>query len=124
MSKVLEASCVGGVVTADGVPVPGTTILSEGVAPSTGVLVLEEDKKAYIAKTSPDLKRTLDHLESALGTVAGTLTDTVTALTTVSAATIPPSTPAIAANLASLTAAAVQLNLVKGQVTALKGMLK
>jgi hypothetical protein len=73
MSKVIEATCVAGVVTADTVPVPDAEILSEGVASSSGVLVMDEDKATYIAKTSPDLKETLDKLASALDNIASAL---------------------------------------------------
>lgn len=74
MSKVLSASCAAGIVTCEGVPVPGVTILSEGVGSSSGVLILQGSSKYYVAKTSPDLASIipdictiLTALDSALG---------------------------------------------------------
>lgn len=124
MSKVLEATCLAGIVKVGQTPVPDTTVLSEGVGSSSGVLILEEDKKTYIAKTSPDLKSTLEQLEVALSQTATALLEVIQALGVVSAATIPPSTGGIASNVANITVATVQLNLAKSQVTTLKGMLK
>lgn len=73
MSKVIEATCVGGVVTAEGVPIPSADILSEGVAQSDGILILDEDDAKYVAKTSPDLKETLEKLSAALDNIASAL---------------------------------------------------
>ena len=124
MSKILEATCVGGVVKVGNLPVPETTILSEGVGQSEGVVLLEKDKSTYIADTTPDLKSTLTQLETALAQTASALTEIVTALATVSAATIPPTTGGIASNVAAITAAGVQINLAKSNLTTLKGALK
>ena len=66
MSKVLDATCVDNKVTCEGVEVPNVTILSEGVASSSGLLILEENKKTYVAKTTPDLKAALELIISAL----------------------------------------------------------
>lgn len=72
MSKVLPATCEDGEVTIEG-QVVEATILSEGVASSAGIAVLEEDKVSYFAKTSPDLKSTLEKLSSALESIASAL---------------------------------------------------
>jgi len=69
MSKVLNATCEGNVVSAEGVQVPGVTVLSEGVSASSGILILEEEKKTYLAKTSPDLKSALQLIISALTSI-------------------------------------------------------
>lgn len=67
MPKILNASCFTEIVRiADTVPVVGAEILSEGISPSTGVLIIDDDKSYYIAKTSPDLKATLDIIGSLL----------------------------------------------------------
>lgn len=66
MSKVLDATCANNKVTCEGVEVPNVTILSEGIAESSGLLILEEDKKTYVAKTTPDLKSALQLIISAL----------------------------------------------------------
>lgn len=72
MSKMLEATCVAGVVKVGAVPVPSAVIQSEGIGASSGVLLLDEDKARYIAKTSPDLKSALESIASSLGTIAST----------------------------------------------------
>lgn len=72
--KLLSATCIAGVVTADGLPVVGATVLSEGLGPSSGILVLQDDDgKYYIAKTSPDLNTTLTQLITALSHIASAL---------------------------------------------------
>ena len=83
MSKVLPATCEDGVVTVEGKPVTAT-ILSEGVAASTGISVIEEDTVTYLAKTTPDLKTTLERLSEALESIASALDaiDTATLITT------------------------------------------
>lgn len=123
MSKVLEASCVGGVVTADGVPVGSAQILSEGVGSSQGVLLLDEDLARYIAKTSPDLKTTLERLITALEKIASALTSLDTAgflIGVTGGAASPavgiPGTPVAASDIAAITAAKVQLNTLKGML--------
>ncbi len=73
MSKVLQAACSGGIVTAEGVPVPLVEILCEGVGDSTGVLILDEDKAYYLAKTSPDLVTTLEKLLDSLQYISNAL---------------------------------------------------
>lgn len=73
MSKVLPATCEDSVVTCEGVPIPSARILSEGIGESEGVLVLEEDRADYIAKTSPDLKATIEKLIAALGNASAAL---------------------------------------------------
>ncbi len=115
MSKMLEATCVGGVVTSEGVPVPDADILSEGVASSAGILLLDEDKAKYIAKTTPDLKTTLERVASALGTIGSTF-GTVSAQLLVLGAN-PLDLVVIATNIAAISA-------VQAQLTALKESLK
>lgn len=131
MSKALPASCVGGIVTAGGVPVPAADILSEGVGPSEGVLILDEDEAKYIAKTSPDLKATLEQLISALdktvealGKASSALTGLDTAGFLIAATAGVPSPPLQAANIAGITTASAEITAAKVQLTALKGMLK
>lgn len=81
MSKVLNASCKEGILTVDGVPVQGAIILSEGVGESEGIACIDERKIFYIAKTTPDLARTLDNLSEALAAATDGLKEIATALT-------------------------------------------
>lgn len=141
MSKTITASCVGGIVTADGVPVPAAEVLSEGVGASEGLLVVDEEKAFYVAKTTPDLETTLTHLITALTQVKAALDQTVTGLqktgTTFTAtfagmlgpATAPPPTGPtgvadIVAAAAQVTAAATQIETAKTALNTLKGMLR
>jgi hypothetical protein len=109
MSKILAATCVSGVVKVGSLPVDAE-ILSEGVASSSGVVVLEDDQATYIAKTSPDLKTTLEKIASALGQL-------VTALTAIDAKPVGGSgsapAPGAAANIAALTVLQTEVNALK-----------
>lgn len=112
MSKILSATCQAGVVTVEGQPIPGTRILSEGVAASEGVFFLERDEPTYVAKTSGDLKTTLEAIASALGQL-------VTALTAIDAKPVGVMPPAPVAS-----AQITQLSALQTQLTTLKGAMK
>lgn len=120
MSKLIEADCVAGVVTADGVPVPSADILSEGVGSSDGVLFLDEDLAFYIPKGSPDLKTALTKLIALVSqlTTALTAIDSKVMVTTCPAGsgTAGP-TPMAAASIAQITS-------IQAELSALKEMLK
>lgn len=127
MSKMLDASCVAGVVTSEGVPVPTATILSEGVGPSSGVLLLDEDKARYIAKISPDLKATIEKLIDALTETASALNSTVSAFLSIASGmtgstTAPP--PTLAADLLPITTSASSITATKVLLETLKEMLR
>jgi hypothetical protein len=109
MSKILDATCAGGMVTAGGVPVPAAAILSEGVGPSSGVLVMEKDKATYLTSNAADLKETLGKTADALTKIATTLTSI--GLGMAGPATAPP--PTLAADVAEITATALQLEVLK-----------
>lgn len=140
MSKVLEATCLAGVVKVGALPVPSATILSEGVGASEGVLLMQDDEQFYVPDTTPDLKTTLDKLTDSLTQINTSLTQAVTALTQSVLAltlldakplgTLPP-VPAVAGNTAAITAAAAAITAAQVQLvadttalTVLKGMLK
>ncbi len=114
MSKILEASCVAGVVSSEGKPVAGTVILSEGVGSSEGVLILEGGERFYISKTSPDLKTTIEKVASALGQIA-------TALGLIDAK---PTGGTGSAPVPLAADAIVAIGVAQTQLTALKEMLK
>lgn len=115
MSKLLNATCTAGVVTADGLPVPGVEILSQGVAASTGFLILDEDRKYYVARTSPDLKSALDKLTLALNSITSAMSGVTSVLGALGGNPI-----AIAAITAQNSAAGVQV----AQIEILKEALK
>lgn len=112
MSKVLQASCVGGIVTSENVPVPSADILSEGVASSDGILVLEEDQATYVTSNASDIKDALDKIASALSSIASALTT----IDTKPPGTLPP-TPLASSDIA-------QISAIQAQLSALKESLK
>jgi len=117
MSKMLEATCIAGVVSSGGIPVPDVFILSEGVGASTGILFLDQDQATYIPKTSPDLKSTLEGLISALTSISSALNtlNTTTLVTTCPAGAGVAGPPLVAAgDIAALNTAKAQLQFIKG----------
>ena len=112
MSKMLEAQCVAGVVTAGIIPVPAADILSAGIGPSTGVLLLDEDKAKYITSNASDIKTALDAVATALTQIAAALT----ILDVKPLGALPPA-PAAAANITAIL-------VVQAQITVLKELLK
>lgn len=89
MSKIIDATCTAGVVTADGKPVEDVTLLiGEGVAQSSGLLIITGSEKYYVADFSSDLKDVLTTLTALLTNVVTVLTAHDGALGGVGAATI------------------------------------
>lgn len=127
MSKTLRAQCSAGIVTVEGTPVPAARVLSSGVGSSEGVLILDEDKADYIAKTVQDLDATLQDVTSALGQVVTALGQIASGLTAIGAGMTGPTTappPTLAVTVAAITAASVQITTSQTNLTALKAMLK
>ncbi len=108
-----DATCVGGVVSIGALPILGAIILSEGVGPSSGLLLLDGADFYYIANTTADLKSTIEKAVSALNTIGSTLTAIGAGMA--GPATAPP--PTLATSVAQLTAKASEL-------TALAAVLK
>lgn len=131
MSKILPATCVGGVVTADGIPLPGATIHSEGVAQSDGIAILDEDRADYIAKTTPDVKTLIEKMISVLDQVKAGLDKTADALTALDTAGFliaadagVPSPPVAGADITGITSASTQINTLKTELNTLKEALR
>lgn len=141
MSKALPASCVGGVVTVDGLPLIGAVVGGEGVGQSTGVALLDEENAFYIPDSQGDLKTTLTklidvltQLNTALNKTVDAVTNAATGLTTLDAkptggtgsAVVPTVVSAVAAigtASASITTAATSIAAIKAELTLLKGSL-
>lgn len=127
MSKALNATCLGGVVKVGQTIVPQTTILSEGIGSSSGLLVLDEDKKTYIAKISPDLKTTLEKTIAATDKISDAITKISTVLTSIGAFMTGPTTappPTLAADVAEIVGLVVEIEAAKTEMTTLKENLK
>lgn len=112
MVKVITASCSQGKVTAEGVEVSTAEILSEGVGDSEGALLLDGDKQTYVAKTSPDLKTTIEKVVDAINKTASILTAIGAGMT--GPTTAPPGT--LATDVADLVAVATELETLKGNL--------
>ena len=112
MSKILNATCQGGTVLVDGVPV-NAEILSEGQGPSEGVALIEKEKVFYVASNATDIKTTLEKVTNVLTKIGETLTAIGGGMT--GPTTAPP--PNLATNVA-------EMNLVIAELTALKDVLK
>lgn len=114
MPRVLNATCVAGAVTSGSGVVSGVTILSGGVASSSGYLIIDQDRKYYVANTHLDLKTTLDKIASALTQIA-------TALTTIDAKPVGGSGSAPAPGAASQI---TQISTIQAELALLKENLK
>lgn len=112
MSKALDATCSNGVVKVGSVTVPGAAILSEGIGSSSGVMIMDEDRATYIARTTPDLKTALEKIATALTQIATALT----ALDSKPLGTLAPS-PSSATAIAQITS-------IQADLTTLKEALK
>lgn len=145
MSKIISATCVGGVVSVAGIPVPGVTLLSEGVANSSGILILDEERAYYVTNIGNDLDTTLGKLIALIEKLADALTkatdgfgkavDSLTKLDTkgflIGAASAVPAAPFIATDIAGITTAKNSItsligniNTIKGEIQTLKGNLQ
>ena len=126
MAKVLAATCEAGKVTAEGVEIPGTVILSEGVGASSGILFIDQDRKYYVAKSSPDLDAALEQAIAGLESAASGLSSASSGISGL----IPFTTDPILAGLASVAAlagiasAASGISAAVSALEALKGELK
>ncbi len=126
MSKTIPATCVGGVVTAEDVPIEGAVILSEGIGASNGVVVLDLENATYIPKTSPDLKSAIEDTVSGLEAASSGLSQCSTGFTTLIPFTTDPTTVTIAFTtiLAQLALAISGISDAVSSLNALKAELK
>jgi hypothetical protein len=108
MSKIIDASCQAGVVTADGVPVTTAEVLSEGVASSTGILVMDEDRQYYVTSSAQDLSGMIESMTTILEQI-------IVVVTALDGVTVSPG---------SVAAAITQLGVLKTQFGLTKDMLK
>ncbi len=102
MAKVIDASCVDGVVTALGLQLPDVEILSEGEGSSVGIVIIDVDKSYYVASNALDIKALLESLDEIIGKV-------VEIATSLDAVTVSPGTAASA--IAQLSAMQAELAL-------------
>ncbi len=128
MSKVLDATCdAQGMVTAEGVQVPAASVLSEGKAASSGVLLLDQDKARYLPSSASDIAATIDKVVKVLDDLAPALTQIATILTSIGAGMTGPTTappPTLATDVLQITAKVTALNATKTELNTLKGALK
>lgn len=127
MSKILPATCVGGIVTSELFPVPSAQILSKGIGPSSGVLALDEDKAFYVTSSAADLETALTNVINGLNDAASALSTVATALTAIGAGMTGPTTappPTLPTSVASITTSVLSIQAASVQLATLKGLLK
>lgn len=126
MSKILSATCVGGVVKVGTLIVPGVEIIGEGVGSSSGLLFIQGDQVTYIPKTSPDLEETLDNLISSIDDVSSALQTIATSITAIAAVTGPTWTPppTLATDVVAIATKVTSLGVIKADLELLKGGLR
>lgn len=114
-TKIFTATCENGEVKVGNVVVEAT-IESEGVGASQGLMIIEGDRAYYFAKTSPDLKLTLEKVIAALEKVSDALTSHDTAGYLIGAAMAVPSPPIATASIAAIDSAVDELTTLKGEL--------
>lgn len=131
MSKILPASCQGGVVKIKNSPQDDAEILSEGVGASEGIALIDESQIFYLPKGSPDLKATLDNLVNVLTQISTGLEKTASALTKldtngflIAADAGVPSDPIATADISGISSAKAQVDTIKSQLDTLKGNMR
>lgn len=126
MTKVLPATCEASVVKIEGKVIAGATILSEGVAASTGVAVIEDEKVSYVTSNASDIKEALNKVIDALTETKTALDQIGSALSTLDGkpqGTLTP-VPTIGANITNIATAATKIQTAKTALNTLKGSLK
>lgn len=100
MSKIKPASCVSNVVKIGSFPVDAT-VLSQGVAPSSGLALIEEDNVTYITSNASDIHDVIAQVTNLIQLVSDTLTAIGSGMT--GPTTAPPATlPTSIVNLATI----------------------
>lgn len=103
--RMLDASCQGGIVTADGVQVDAAEILSAGKGRSAGTLLLDGEKAVYLTSNAADL-------DSALEKIGDSITKILNILTAIGGGMTGPTTatpPTLPTDIAEVTAIAAQI---------------
>lgn len=127
MSKILEATCLAGVVKVGVLPVPGANVFSEGVGSSQGLLLMQGEDKHYFAKTTPDVKTTIEKTMDALEDLASVLNTIATTLTSIGAGMTGPTTappPTLAVDVATIVSKAAEITATRALLSTLKASMK
>jgi hypothetical protein len=106
MARILDATCESGIVTVEGQEITPTFIFSEGVGASIGKLIIDGNRSYYLAKTSPDLKTTIEKVSESIEKIGEILTSIGAGMT--GPTTAPPGT--LASDVAEINAIASELN--------------
>jgi hypothetical protein len=107
--KMVEASCVAGVVSLEGIPVPAAEFFSEGVAQSDGIALMQGERVVYLNSNASDLKESIEQCVSILQSISAILLTITSGMT--GSTTAPP--PTFGADKTSLDLAITQLGLLK-----------
>lgn len=131
MSKILEARCVAGVVSAmiDGIPfpVPEAVIVTAGIELSEGFLVIDEDRAFYMTANTTNIESGLQDLIDVATRLSTVCTELITAFTAFGAAMTGPTTappPTLSTILSGFSGDVTALTTKIAQITLLKETLK
>lgn len=114
MSKIVEATLdADGNVKVGTLTIEDAIILSEGNGPSTGILILQNDKCYYHTSSATDIKDTLTQVVDALTAIASALTAIDGKATAGSGSVV---TPVAAGNVSTINTAKAALNTLKGNL--------
>lgn len=100
---------MGGVVKTEQIVISEAEILSEGVAESTGAVLVDGDQVKYFTSSASDIKTTIESLVDAIQKIAAIATSIGAGMT--GPTTAPP--PTLAADVIELTAIAAELTTLK-----------
>jgi hypothetical protein len=142
LSKILRATCdEDGKVTAEGVEVEGTRVLSKGKQASLGVLLMDEDRQDYLTSSADDIEADIENeidgltsVKDALDKIGDILTNISVTLTSIGAGmtgpttapppTLPTDVAQIVTDVAQITAKTAEIQSTIDALTDLKGALK
>lgn len=131
MSSAHPAKCQASVVTIEfegvEVPVPDAEILSAGIAPSEGILILDRDVARYIPKATSDLESSLEATAAGLNKAIEAIQKIALMFTSIGAGmtgatTAPP--PTLPTDVLALGSLATELAVISAELETLKGNLK
>ncbi len=108
MARIIAATCVSGQVTVEGFPIEAT-ILSQGVASSEGIVILQGATAFYVASNALDLKDVIEKTAELVNLCATLFTAIGAGMT--GPTTAPP--PTLAADVLNIQTKATVLDAIK-----------
>jgi hypothetical protein len=106
MTRIIDASCLAGVVSVDGTPTTLVDVMTQGNRASEGIVILDKNNAKYLTTNAEDIADALEKIADALGTIASSLTSIGAGMT--GSTTAPP--PGLGANVTAINLVATQLD--------------